>query len=339
MNLAALFRPILAHKKLLLALCLAGGLGTGGFWGWNVWQHRQQPEFAVETFQQALRQTDIHALALCVNFDALTGSLARAFMDQQPESGSQEERFLTLRSQMQQALLADLTMPPEKAKARDENTTAPLYPLPAQFAAQLATNMRFLPRSEGMLLVQTSFRHPAADSPVPVLLLLRKEGGAWKVAEVANAKELVRRFLDARQRQREAKEKAFQEKNEATARRMNSHLRIQSCEVAAALLSDKTTVLAKVTVLARNTGEQTVRNTNLHLQVQNKDGRSLLTRSLNSTAITRPGEDFRQHWTLDLHVNSDEAKTLLQTQPLTCTGTWQNMLLDNGTLLRIQDKI
>ena len=339
MKISSILAPVLRHKIISAAvlLCIAGS--AGGLYGYQAWQHRKTPEYAISQFTAALNPLNLTELAARVDFNSLAGSVARALMEYEPNTyGTSEKDFTLLREKLQQELLAALTEDPEKAKARDADKDAPIFPLPADFALQIAQNTRFLSHS-GLQILQTALHHPAEATPVQMLFVLRQDSsGKWIVGEIANAKELVFRFAAARQRQKEAKEAAFHKKNEDIKQQMKELLRIQHCEASAAAISDGKTVLVVINILARNAGKQAVHNANATAELFDSSDRLLLARKLNSSSGTAPGEDFRQQWTIELDADTAEAKSILQAHPIICRAAWNSMLPEDGKLLYIREK-
>ncbi len=346
MKPAALLRALLTHKKVLIALAIITMLGVccaGGVYGWRTWQHRQTPDYAVEKFRAALQPLNLDMLARMVDFNALTGTLARAIMEQEPPTDHPSLRLAVVQRELQAGLWKSLTegadksrsQKKEKDKGKHKDKVDLSSPLPADFAAQVADNMRFTPRM-GMPLLQSSFRHPAEAEPVPLLLLLqRNAAGAWQVGELLNARELLRRLTDARQRQAATDMAAFQKKNEDIARSMRQ-LDIQHCEASATLLSDRTTLLVMVSLLARNKNDQSVNSANARVELRDAAGKKILERYLNTAKLVRPGEDFDYHWTLELDAHSAEGTQVRAAKKLQCEATWNSMLLENGKLLYLR---
>ncbi|MBD5646683.1 MAG: translation initiation factor IF-2 [Desulfovibrio sp.] len=333
-----------AHKLLtaLVVVVLVAGLGAGGYFGWRTWQFRQTSEYATEQLKAALSPPNTEELAKRVDFRALFAELSHAVARAFPfyKAGPDQEHVLS--QQLQTALLRRLR---EKdagpAKGEEPDAAAklrqPLVLFPPDFLAQLPAGLTLAETKGDSARIRTEITHPQLDVVFPLEFEMRRGPDGWTVRHLTNADEvagLLRNALLARQK---ATVDVVLDKNEATLKRMESILPIQSCEAEAGLLSDGNTLLLMVLMRGQNQGGIQVNNMDLDTTIFGSHGDPVLTRHLNAAEPVYPGAAFSHRWSIELDAQSPEGQRVLGGIPLTCRPVWRSMGLSSAEVLHVAE--
>ena len=333
-----------AHRLLTLAavLLLAGGLGAGGYYGWRTWQYRQTGEYAFTRLKEALTPPNTEELAKRVDFRALFAELSHAVARAFPfyKAGPDQEHALS--QQLQTALLRRLRekdASPAKGEEPDAATKLrqPLVLFPPDFLAQLPAGLTLTESGADTARIRTEITHPQLETVFPLEFEMRRGPDGWTVRHLTNADEvagILRQALLARQ---QASVDVVLRKNEATLRRMESILPIQSCEAEAGLLSDGSTLLLMVLMRGQNQGGIQVNNMDLDTAILGANGAPVLTRNLNAAEPVYPGAAFSHRWSIELDARSPEGQRVLAGMPLTCRPVWRSMGLSSAEVLHIAE--
>ena len=333
-----------AHKLVaaLVVLLLVAGLGAGGYFGWRTWQYRQTSEFAVTRLKEALSPPKTEELAKRVDFRALFAELSQAVARAFPfyKAGPDQEHVLS--QQLQTALLRRLRekdASPAKGGEPDaaERLRQPLALFPPDFLAQLPAGLSIVETNGDSARIRTEITHPQLEVVFPLEFELRRGPDGWTVRHLTNADEvagILRAALLARQ---QATVDVVLRKNDATLRRMESILPIQSCEAEAGLLSDGNTLLLMVLMRGQNQGGIQVNNMDLDTTVFGANGAPVLTRNLNAAEPVYPGAAFSHRWSIELDAQSPEGQRVLAGIPLTCRAVWRSMGLSSAEVLHVAE--
>ncbi|ATD81175.1 MULTISPECIES: hypothetical protein [Desulfovibrio] len=308
--------------------------------GWRYYQFRQSSLYAYEELRDALKNAQTNNIAELVDFNALSRQLAANLMRSYPflKAGPDQERQIS--DMIQTALLRQLRSKQEAAKEEPDLKTrlkTPLYALPSDFLEQLSKTISLQTASEGTALLTARIRHPLLDKNFPLILRMDKTAEGWIVRSLVNGPELTRQFREAQVERMRGQRQMIVDKNAQTERRIRDLFPLQSCSADAGLISDGSTLLVVVRVLARDIGTVGVNNMNLFAEISDASGSNLLSRNLNAVQPVRPGEDFKRSWTIELDGRSELGRRLLQGLPLKCTAAWKTLGLDNGEVLHISD--
>ena len=308
--------------------------------GWRYYQFRQSSLYAYEELYDALKNAQANHIAEVVDFNALSKQLAASLAQSYPflKAGPNQERQIS--DMIQTALLKQLRSKQEAAKEEPDLKTrlkTQLYALPPDFLEQLAKTISLQASSEGTALLTAKIRHPLLDKTFPLILRMDKAAEGWVVRSLVNGPELTRQFREAQVERMRGQRQIILDKNVLTERRIKDIFPIQSCSVDAGLISDGSTLLVMVSVLARDVGTVGVNNMNLFVDILDASGNKLLSRYLNAVQPVRPGEDFKRSWTIELDGRNELGRRLLQGLPLKCTAAWKTIGLDNGEVLHISD--
>ncbi|CAK7039866.1 MAG: hypothetical protein DESF_01670 [Desulfovibrio sp.] len=310
------------------------------FSGWRYYEFRQSSLYAYEELRDSLKGAQPDELAELVDFNALSRQLAASLARSYPflKAGPDQERQIS--DMIQTALLRQMRTKQEPAKEEPDlkaRLMTPLYALPPDFLEQLAKTIHLQTSSEGTALLTARIRHALLDKTFPLILRMDKTAEGWIVRNLVNGPELTRQFREAQVERMRGQRQIIVDKNTQTERRIKDIFPIQSCSADAGLISDGSTLLVVVRVLARDIGTVGVNNMNLSVALADASGNALLRRNLNAVQPVRPGEDFKRSWTIELDGHSELGRRLLQGQPLKCTAAWKTLGLDNGEVLHISD--
>lgn len=278
--LSGLGAKIRAHKliALLVVLLLAGGLGAGGYYGWQTWRFRQGSEYAVQRLKQALSPPNTEELAKRVDFRTVFADLTQAVIRAMPfyKAGPDQEHVLN--QQLQTALLRRLREKDASPSAKAEKPDAaaklrqPLVLFPPDFLAQLPAGLSLLETEGDTARIRTEISHPQLDVVFPFEFEMKRGPDGWLVRRLSNADEVAGIFRSALQARQQASVDVALGKNEATLKRMNSILPIESCEAEAGLLSDKRTILLIVLMRGQNHSGLQVNNMSLDTDILGSNG-------------------------------------------------------------------
>lgn len=334
-----------AHKLLAIVavLLLSGALAAGGYYGWRTWQFRQSSEYAVLRLKEALSPPNTEELAKRVDFRALFTDLSHAVRQAFPfyKAGPDQEHVLS--QQLQTALLRRLR---EKdatpsAKADEPDAAAklrqPLVLFPPDFLAQLPGGLTLVETNGDTARIRTEIKHPQLDVTLPLEFELRHGPDGWIVRHITNAEAVVGTLRTALLTRQQARVDIVVRKNEATLKRMESILPIQTCEAEAGLLSDGSTLLLMVLMRGQNQGGIQVNNMDLDTSIYSGDGAPVLERHLNAAEPVYPGTEFSHRWSIELDAQSPEGERILAAGPLTCRPTWRSMGLASAEVLHITE--
>ena len=157
--------------------------------------------------------------------------------------------------------------------------------------------------------------------------------------DLLNAPDLLRAFNEQLNARFSAQGKKLHSKNQATLKKMNEILPIESCSANAGLLADQKTLLIAVHVLARNKHNIAVNNMNLHALLTDSAGNLVLDRYLNAVQPTQPGEDFTRQWIIELDGNGSEGQRIRSADSLVCVPEWRSLGLNTSQVLHTDDVI
>ena len=333
-----------AHKlvTLLAVLLLVGALGAGGYFGWRTWQYRQTSEYAVEQLKAALTPPNTEELAKRVDFRTLFAELSRAVAGAFPfyKAGPDQEHVLS--QQLQTALLRRLREKdagPAKGEGPDAaaKLRQPLVLFPPDFLAQLPAGLTLTETKGDTARIRTEITHPQLEVAFPLEFELRRGPDGWMVRHLVNAAEVAATLRAALVTRQKATADIVLGKNEATLKRMESILPIQSCEAEAGLLSDGETLLLMVLMRGQNQGGIQVNNMDLDTTIYGAHGEPVLTRHLNAAEPVYPGAAFSHRWSIELDAQSPEGQAVLGGIPLTCRPVWRSMGLSSAEVLHVAD--
>ncbi|OXS28548.1 MAG: hypothetical protein BCS36_10370 [Desulfovibrio sp. MES5] len=310
------------------------------FSGWRYYQYRQSSQYAYEILRDALKTADTETIAALVDFNSLSGSLAKDLVQNYPFLKAGKDQIRQVDDMIQTALLKQIRTKQEPVKDEPDlkiRLRTPLYALPPDFLAQLASTLSLQTSSEGTALLTAKARHPLLDKNFLLILRMDQTPTGWHVRKLVNSPELVRQFREAQLERMTAQRQMILDKNTATEKRIKDLFPLQPCSASAGLLSDGNTLLLVVHVLARNIGTVSVNNMNLFAEFSSATGEFLLSRHLNAVQPTHPGEDFERNWTIELDGGSELGRRVLNGQPLQCKAAWKTLGLDNGEVLHISE--
>ena len=335
---ATLFR--LRFQLLLGVLILL--VAMGGAYGWRTYQYRQTPEFALENINKYVLSGKRTELATLVDFRALALDLAENIYKQRPDTallGPASQKTASMADAIQMRLFTELEPPKDVKPAPKLPLEAPLAPLPTDFFAQIAGKFVIQTTRENMALIRAVVDYPRVQQPFPVVLLMERKGGGWRVTRLANADDLVARFVQAEAKLQEQRQQALEEKNASELSRMKAQLDITSCTVAAATLSDRKTVLLTIQVMGRNKGPHTIHNMNLIATLTGSAQSGLaMQRHVNIAARMPPGENLSHTYNAELDMDNPEDAALLKAGKLQCTASPRAMTLSSGEVLYLREK-
>lgn len=326
-------------KAWIIGVILLGALGYGGWFGWQEYQYRQTAVYAIEKIKAALNPADPEKLAHLVNFNSLTGDLARNIRNVFPfcMEGADQER--EIRQSLQSGLLAKILTSAEKSpplpEKEEERMKMDARILPTDFITQILNTLHLVDSRGGSALASAKLHYPLLDKTFTLVFDMRKGPDGWEVTRFANSKELVEQFRSA-MLERHARIRGFYEKkNAGTLKVMNDMLPIQSCTAHAGLLSDRKTLVMIVHVIARNRGTFQINNFNLDTGIFGSGGQLILRRNLNAAKAVKAGEDFNHRWSFEMEGSSDIGRALLANGPLQCRASWQTLGASDGKVLHI----
>lgn len=343
MNFPALSRLIAFVRQHILAVAAGASIIIVVvliFSGWRYYQFRQSSLYAYEELREALKSAATKHIAEAVDFNALSRQLATSLAQSYPflKAGPNQERQIS--DMIQTALLRQLRSKQEAAKEEPDLKTrlkTQIYALPPDFLDQLSKTISLQTSNENTALLTAKIRHPLLDETFPLILRMDKGPEGWVVRSLVNGPELTRQFREAQVERMRGQRQIILDKNAQIERRIKDIFPIQSCSIDAGLISDDSTLLVVINVLARDTGTVGVNNMNLFVDISDASGNLLLSRHLNAVQPVRPGEDFKRSWTIELNGRSELGRRLLQGLPLKCKATWKTIGLDNGEVLHISE--
>lgn len=336
-------KETLLKAKLKIVIGLLVVLAAVGSWqGWKYYQYRQSSQCVFDALKNSLRQVEPEKLAELVDFPSLGRRIAFSIAEFYPfiERGSNQqaaiqERFL---SHLQEMLAAKPGKPHHMPP--DEALQQPLEALPPDFVKQLQTTMSLNTTGAGnpnMAFISAVLHHPQLDMDFTLIFLLQRTSAGWRLTDLPNAREVIAQFRDAQLKRYEARKLQLRKKNEETQKLMASTLKIQSCEVAAGVISDNKTLLARVIVVGRNASAEQINGISLQADIRDAQGKLILTRYLDKAKPFYPGQPFEQGWTIEMEADSPDGRALLQGGKLQCTTRWQTMSLNSGRVLYIRE--
>jgi hypothetical protein len=340
------FMAVFARNRLMAAVLvlLLLSMAFGGYFGWRYYQYRQSGNFAFGGFISALQPPNAESLAKFIDFNTLSDNLARViarnyvFLKQGPN------QVRDLRDMIQMQLLRRVMTKEEPAREKQDPQKLlqmPLVALPDDFLTQFTKNLVFQAspsgQKEGPVILSSSVEHPMLQQTFPVLLRMENRGDGWIIRDIANADELVGQFRQAQLKRMTARRDDLLAKRTATTRRMNGIIALQSCSAGLETLSDGKTLLLVASILGRNITSLTVNSTNIEVAFRAADGEEPLLRRLNVAQPVRPGEDYNQHWTLELDPESPSGQHFLKAGEIACVANWYSMALSNGEVLHLSE--
>lgn len=331
-----------AKVKIIIGL-LVLLLALGGWEGWKYYQYTQSSQCAFDMLKESLKKVEPETLAQQVDLATLVRPLALRIAEYYPfiEAGPTQQAAIENR------LLRFL---PERLAARegkprhlppDEALQEPLQPLPPDFVKQLQANISLNTAATGnpnMAFISSAVHHPQLDMDFTLVFLLQRTHDGWKITDLANAPELIAQFRDAQLKRYEARRLQLIKKNVDTQRQMDATLPVQSCEVAAGVISDKTILLTRVIVMGRNASNVQVNGSSLQVDIQDGSGKTILSRYLDKAMPMYPGQPFMQDWTIEMASDSETGRALLQAGKLQCKTRWQTQNLGSGRVLYISEE-
>lgn len=335
-----------SHKKtsVALALVLFAGLCAGAWRGWKEYQYRQTSQYAFQRIVQALTPPDPHELANLVDFNGIGADLADAAQKSFPffMAGPDQERKLrhAVQTGLLKRFLDDGKGPSKNSKkpeTEEERLHAPFVLLPDDFTEQLRNQLNLQEKDDRTAFVSAQLENPLLKRNFTVVLRMDRTANGWKLAHVANAKEITDQLREGMLERHSKLRHIYEERNAGTAKKMNQLLPIQSCSAHAGLLSDRKTLLMVVQVIARNIGRHQVNNFNVDVTLTGRNGNKILQRYLNAAKPAAPGEDFNHRWTFELDASDPLAQSILKAGPLECKASWQTLGVDNGEVLHMAE--
>lgn len=332
-----------AHKKISALICVVViiGLAAGVYFGWQQYKYRQSSLYAMEKIKDALNPPDPAQLARLADFNALSTDMAKASQESFPFflAGADQER--NIKHRLQTALLKRFLDKEQKGsafpEAEDEQSQLqkPLEILPHDFVSQIISSLNVRNTDPDTALLNAKIDNPLLKQDFNLVMSMHKTAAGWKITHLVNAKELAGQLRAAMLKRHAALRNVFLSKNEATTKRMDQLLPIQSCTADAGLMSDGKTMLMIVHVLARNVGNVQVNNFNVDTAIYSKSGKFITRRFLNTAKPVAPGEDFNHRWNFEMESSNPLARELLRNSPLQCRASWQTLGLNNAEVLHI----
>jgi hypothetical protein len=342
--LAGVLAFMRAHLgAIFLFLCLL--LVTScAFFGWRYYQYRQSGVFAFVSFSGALQPPSAEKLAKLIDFNRLSGQLARSIALHYAYLKKGPDQIRDLQDMIQMSLLQRAMSKEEPVKGGQtprQLLQKPLTVLPDDFLTQFAKNLTVHspPDSseDNACLLSSSVEHPMLDASFPVVLRMDKSGGGWMIRDVVNSDELVKLFRLAQLKRMAARRDELLKKRTETVRRMNGLIALKACSAGVEKLSDGKTFLLVASVLGRNVGELTVNNTNMEVVFSSGNGNELLRRNINVAQPVSPGEDYNQRWSLDFEQSDALGQRILKAGGIVCDANWHSMGLANGEVLYLAE--
>lgn len=334
----AIIAFVRSHIIPLAVALLVALLAVGGYSGWRHYQYRQTAEFAFAQIKGALHPANVAELAVRVDFNAICQPLARAIARQYPFLKKGPDQLRLLSDMAQVALLKQARVKEEPQKEETDplaRLKTPLYVLPKTFFTQLSHSVALQHDAEKTALIAAEVHHPLLKKDFSLLLRMDKTPEGWKVCDLVNAEDLVRRFREAQVERMEAKRQLILDKNANTRKRMEGMFPIRACTASAGLISDGKTLLVVVNVTAKNTGAVAVNNMDLSVTLYDAEGKELLQRFLNAVHPTYPGDTFEKRWTIMLDGDTPLGKSVLAARGITCRAFWKTLGLNNGEILHL----
>lgn len=340
-KLKKVLAAIRANIKYLVALVVFVAIAVGIFMGWRAWQHRQSAPYAFEQLQKALKEGNTEALAKSVSFRNIFDQLGAATAETYPFFMAGDHQLKDVSYLFQTRMLHMLKTKPEdppKKGEPDEELFKPVVPVPVDFLAQFMANLTMRVTDAGSAIITSSIHHEQLGRDFPIILNFVRVHGSWMVQDLLNSKELLRMFNEQCLARINAQSDKLHGKNQATLKRMNEILPIESCTANAGLLADQKTLLVAVQLLARNKFNIAVNNMNLHALLTDGAGNLVLDRYLNAVQPTQPGEDFSRQWIIELDGLGEEGQRVLKTgAALTCVPEWRALGLNTNQVLHTND--
>ncbi len=341
---SSLKEKIQAHK---LVASLAGavavaGICVGGFFGWQEYQYRQSPAYAVENLKKYLVSQNAHELALTVDFKSLCADMTDAAKKTFPFLAEKKDPDRFLSHNIQKTLLHKFMEKEHKSQFPEDESEVgqlkkPLALLPADFVSQLAAKAECRQLDDNLAELRVKIDNPQLKEEFPLVFRMEKGDRGWMVNRFENAQETAALLRQALLKRYAALRNVYLDKNAATTKEMNRIIPIQGCTADAGLLSDRKTFVFIIRTVARNKGDIQVNNLNLDATITGKSGKIILRRFLNDAQPVIPGEVYDHRWSVDLDSASPLARALLQDGPLHCQATWQTLALNNGKVLHIDE--
>ena len=344
-SLAPLFAFIRAHVMAIVVIFLTVALLLLAVFGIKYYQYRKSGGYALTRLSTAISQSNREELARRVDFNTLTGTLAKSTAEMFPFFKQGPDQIRDRKNLFQMNLLKAFTeqKTAERGKAAQKEEDpekmlqSELRLLPPDFLAQLASTLRARRADDDSILLSFSIKHPQLNETFPLILRMDDGPDGWVIHDLLNAGEVTKQFREALLTRLTAQHDALIRKNAATNKRMDGILALQSCTASAGMLSDGKTLVLVAHVLARNIGNVSVNNLNLDAAFSGPDGATLLRRFLNTASPIAPGEDFEQRWNIELDGQSPQAQRILEAGSLTCSARWQTLGLSSAEVLHLVD--
>lgn len=319
-------RPVSRRGRVLLGL--AAGLlllvpGTGVY----AW-HRHEvyvasPQGTVDRLNASIAEQNLVLFAETVNVGALAHAFARALAAVAPDTD--ETRTADL---IQLSLLAVLRG--EEAPGPVRETAVPI--LPDEARARLVQAPFALENGNPPVAATTLF-HPALGE-LPVRLRLVPAGQGWRVDDLLNGPDLIRRYLshvdELERRQREVEARHNQENREALARLLPDSV----CSGGVTRISGNVPLLSLSMTSGPNPGPETVEAWGATLTLNGTDGSVLARPRVMLTSKIQPGSGAAGAWSQDI----DEARfrRLERAGPLSCTVAIDYVILTGGKIYNVR---
>ncbi len=329
---------VLKKFKILIILVLLGGLGAGGYYGWQHYLFLQSPENYVAKLNTALTANNMTELAKLIDFRQLTEELAARFLaaplpneDVKPKGKGTTQ----LAEEMQQHFMeALLTRDEEPKPAPPKNALRPIEPFPDDFAKQLVGNITLKSSDEHSAVAQVVIHYPRTKKDVTFLLQLEKKPD-WIMTRVANIDQLLHVYIEEEKVMDAMRQDAYINKMNENAKRMKAQFIVHSCLAFMQTISQQDGGILIVRVKGYNKGPQIIRNMTIETIVTGKgpQGDFSFKRNLNSATRILPAVDLEDSYTLELDPNNPEDQTILQGHGFTCTALPTTMTLGNGEFL------
>lgn len=333
-----------AHKLIsaIIAIILTCALCVGGWFGWQHYQYTQTSQYALEKIKQNLAPPQPAALAKLIDFNGISGDLADAISKNFSFYLAGPEQDRNIRHVLQTALLRKFMTKEEPSKIKTEESEEKelqkdLNLLPNDFVTQLLQNIALRQNDSNSAYISTKINHPQLGKTFTLIFALRNGPDGWKVRHLANAAEVTSQIKDALLARHNRLREVFEEKNNATTKKMNELIPIESCSANAGLLSDGKTLIMVVHVIARNRGSVQVNNFNLDTEIISKEGKVITRRFLNNAQPVAPGEDFNHRWSFELDSQSNLGQEILSGVPVSCKASWQTLGLGNAQVWHIEE--